>query len=71
MSDTMNGRDLYLRHTDSKGNSHVARHRVWDAERFFDSQIQATKKANEKSDEKGSKATVSLATEADFLKGKK
>ena len=46
MHDTLNTRDIYLRHTSVDGKSHVAVHRVWDAERFIASQQQAASAEN-------------------------
>jgi hypothetical protein len=40
----MNGRDIYLRHTDTDGHSYVREHR--DAERFIASQQQAAGRLN-------------------------
>lgn len=34
-TDTLVCRDIYMRHTDKKGNTYVQEHRVWDAERFL------------------------------------
>lgn len=55
--------DLYLRHTDKDGNSHVTCHRVWDGERFYESQLKAAKKIGGRSD-------VKLITEAQYRSGK-
>lgn len=35
MHDQFTPRDVYARHTGKDGNSYVACHRVWSAERFF------------------------------------
>jgi hypothetical protein len=45
---TMNTRDIYLRHTAVDGKSYVAEHRVWDADRFIASQQKAAAAVNEK-----------------------
>lgn len=37
------GHDLYLRHTDKSGKSHIECHRVWDALRFLNSQEKSAK----------------------------
>jgi hypothetical protein len=59
MTSTLTARDIYLRHTDKDGESHVQEHRVWDAERFLSSQQAAASK------EKGS---VQLSTREVYLK---
>lgn len=43
-TDTLICRDIYMRHTDGDGHSHVMCHRVWDADRFVASQVDAAKK---------------------------
>ncbi len=36
--------DLYLRHTNKRGDSRVECHRVWDAIKFLEAEEKATKK---------------------------
>lgn len=38
---TMVGRDLYLRRLSAGGTSTVTHHRVWDTEKFFNSELKA------------------------------
>jgi hypothetical protein len=40
----MVGLDVWLRHTDKDGRSHVMQHRCWDRERFVQSQRDAARK---------------------------
>lgn len=40
------GHDVYVRHTNTDGKSHVMNHRVWDAQRFMASQQSAVEKLN-------------------------
>lgn len=44
MNESLSGKDLHLRRTDKKGNTWVTRHRVWDAQRFLDSESSAASK---------------------------
>lgn len=43
----MAGQDLYLRHIDGDGRSHIVEHRVWDAAAFITSLQRACNKVNE------------------------
>ncbi len=45
-SDTIVGRDIYMRHTDTEGRSYVNEHRVWDAKKFVNSQAKAAADLN-------------------------
>lgn len=45
---TMEARDLYLRHTDTNGKSTNQMHRVWDADKFLASQQDEATKQNTK-----------------------
>jgi len=57
-------RDLYVRTTEPSGKSHVAQHRVWDADRFLCSlQLQAREQAAK---DKKKPDVVTLATEAEY-----
>lgn len=42
------GRDIYLRHTGTDGNSFVQDHRAWDAERLLESRKRDAAAANER-----------------------
>lgn len=53
------GRDIYLRHTDKDGKSYVQQHRVWDADRFITSQMEAALKV-------GGKAMVQQLTREQY-----
>lgn len=57
----MEARDLYLKHTDKEGRSHVQQHRVWDASLFVQTQDRAAR-------ELGGKAAIELSTEEDYKK---
>lgn len=39
-------REIYVRHTDTDGNSYIAWHLVWDADRFMASQQETANKLN-------------------------
>lgn len=58
----MVGRDLYYRVTHANGKSHVEHTRVWDADRFLESQRAAGANAKKEED----RFTISPATEADY-----
>jgi hypothetical protein len=63
------GRDLWLRHTDTNGKSHVVQHRVWDGDRFVEAQKKAAEKVNEQQkDDEPKKARVDQITEDQYLK---
>lgn len=65
----MVGQDLYLRHTDENGRSHVVEHRVWDAETFLTACQRAANKVNEQQPDPAKRmAAVTLATREDYLK---
>lgn len=55
------GLDIYLRHTDEKGNSYVQCHRAWDKDKFLTSQMDAALKV-------GGKAFVQQITEEQYRK---
>lgn len=38
--------DMYIKHTDVNGNSHIQEHRVWDGEKFFSARAAECEKAN-------------------------
>lgn len=40
-SDSIACRDVYLRHVDKSGHAHLVEHRVWDIDRFVQSQMAA------------------------------
>lgn len=46
MTVEMTTRDLWMRHTGVDGQSYVAEHRVWDAERFVAAQQRAAANLN-------------------------
>lgn len=57
-------RDLYVRTTEPSGKSHVAQHRVWDAERFLASlQRQAREQAAK---DKKAPDVITLATANEY-----
>ena len=57
----LSARDVYARHTNKEGKSYVARHRVWNADRFFAARAdEATKE--------GGKAKCEQITEQQFNK---
>lgn len=63
------GRDLYVRHTGTDGNSFVQCHRVWDGERFLAARVADAAKAN--ADVKGDaprRAKVECITRLQYLK---
>jgi hypothetical protein len=60
-TDTLIGRDIFVRHTDKDGHSSVQQHRVWDAERFIASLQAATAKVN--ADERGGGTRLAKATQ--------
>jgi hypothetical protein len=62
---SMEGRDIYLRVTTKKGKSTVTHHRVWDADRFVESQRQLHSDPKKKEDDR---CTVEVATKADYQK---
>jgi hypothetical protein len=57
--DTIICRDLYMRHTNTAGQSWVIEHRVWDAERFVAAQRSAAEKLN--ADVKGDRPRLAKA----------
>jgi hypothetical protein len=58
------GRDVYLRHTDKQGHAYVQQHRVWDADLFITSQVEAALK-------EGGKSLVAQITKDQYLKERK
>lgn len=69
---TLLGRDIFLRHTTSSGDSYVMSHRVWDAERFIASQQAAADKVNEQAkDDTQRKARVEQITAEQYEKERK
>lgn len=66
------GRDVWLKHTGNDGKSYVQQHRVWDADRFIESQQKAVRDVNAKQDGgKPGLAKVEPITEEQYLKEKK
>ena len=61
MTTTTAARDVYARHTDKSGSSYVQTHRVWDAEKFFETR--AAEAAKE-----GGKARCEQITQEQFRK---
>ena len=61
MNDEFSPRDVYARHTSKTGDTYVAEHRVWNAERFF--AARATEAAKE-----GGKAACERITEEQYRK---
>jgi hypothetical protein len=62
------GRDIYLRHTGTDGNSFIAHHRAWDADRMLEHRRREAANAN--ADVKGDKsrlAKVEQITEDQYL----
>lgn len=55
--DTLVTHDMFLKHTDKDGASHVQCHRVWDGERFFAARFDECKRI-------GGKASVEMVSEA-------
>lgn len=74
-TETINCRDLHLRHTDTKGHATVQCHRVWDADLFLAARQRETSNLNAKAAEndRGAPqlAKVELITEAEYLKARK
>ena len=62
METSITGRDLYVRITDSKGNSHINHHRVWDGMRFFERLQEDYRKAIDPAE----RCKVEMATEAEY-----
>ncbi|MFA5386836.1 MAG: hypothetical protein WC322_00360 [Candidatus Paceibacterota bacterium] len=60
-TDDFCARDVYARHTSKEGNSYVALHRVWSADRFF--KARAADAAKE-----GGKARCEQITQEQFAK---
>jgi hypothetical protein len=68
MSNTLTGRDIYLRHTNTGGASWVCEHRVWDAEKFIASQAAAAVALNaEVKGEAPRRARVEQITREQYL----
>lgn len=64
-------REIYVRHTDTSGKSHVMSHFVWDADKFLASLKEAAQKVN--ADVKGDKprkAGAEQITKEQYLKEK-
>lgn len=59
-NDTLVCHDVYLRHTDEHGRSHIREHRVWDSARFIQAQAKAAAEA-------GGKAKLELTTRHAYL----
>jgi hypothetical protein len=55
------GRDIYMRHTSKEGDTYVQEHRVWDADLFVTSQVDAARKV-------GGKAAAEQITKEQYLK---
>lgn len=64
---SMTGNDLYLRITNSKGESHVQHHRVWDAARLTASITKQHSEAQEPKD----RCTVAVASHAEYKQGRR
>jgi hypothetical protein len=68
----MISRDIYLRHTSTKGESYVQSHLTWDHERFIASQKDAAAKLNsEQKDDEPRLASVEQITEEQYRKERK
>lgn len=69
----MVGRDLFMRHTSTDGQSYVHCHRTWNAELFISSQQDAVARVNADAAKKGEPAGAKAEqiTEAQYLKEKK
>lgn len=52
----MAGFDLFMRHTNTDGKSHVQQHRVWDKQRFLDARSADAAQLNAKEGSKKAKA---------------
>lgn len=57
---TLAGRDVFARHTDTNGASHVQSHRVWDADRFFGARQTEAASANAQAIKKGEPALAKV-----------
>lgn len=64
-TDTITGRDLYLRYITHDGRSYVQQHRAWDADRFIAAQQEAARKLREKSGP-GASFRVEVASAKDY-----
>lgn len=62
-TELMIGRDIYMRHTDKDGKSYVQEHRVWNADRFVEAQLDEALKL-------GGKAMVQQITHEQYLRAK-
>ncbi len=73
--ETLNCRDLHLRHTDTNGHATVQCHRVWDADRFFVARQRESSELNAKAvkdDPKApQRAKVEFITAAEYQKARK
>lgn len=68
---SISGRDIYVRHTDTNGKSHVEQHRVWDRDRFIASRQADASQANAKVEGDGKRlAKVELITAEQFKAAK-
>lgn len=64
-------REIYVRHTDTSGKTHVASHFVWDADKFIGELKAAAEKVNQ--DQKSGlprKANAEQITREQYLKEK-
>lgn len=71
MSETMITRDFYVRYTSCEGRTHVAVHRVWDADRFIRARMSDAAAANAKAQRDDADApalaTATAITRAQFI----
>ncbi len=69
LADTLQTRDIWVRHTSTTGSSHVQHHRVWDAQRFIDARAKDAAEVNAKQkDGEPRLARVEQITEEQFKK---
>lgn len=65
---SMAGRDLHLKHTDTNGQSAIRCHRVWDADNFLlTRQAEATKANRDVDGNKPRLAAVELSTREHYI----
>lgn len=64
-TNTMIGRDMYIRTTQPNGKSSVSMHRVWDAQRFITAQQREA--ADRASKDKTAPDIVSTATADEYI----
>lgn len=68
MNQGMTTYDMYIKHTDVNGNSHIQEHRVWDGEKFFNARAAEAKRANAaQKPNQPRRAAVLQVTREDYL----